>query len=166
MFLNGFEGKLAFPKVSWYHTTHSGHGKSPNLQFRNHSSTKPCLQGQGTRDQGPGTRDQGPGKRDQGQGTRDKGPGPGTRDKGPGPRDKGPGPGTGGYPRPWSQNRVLVWAQPIFWAQAQNWVHILGQGQIWAPGTKKWVPGQEMGPGDQNPKRCGPKNHAELRLQN
>ena len=28
-----------------YHTIHLGQGKSPNLHFRNHSSTKPCFAG-------------------------------------------------------------------------------------------------------------------------
>ena len=28
-----------------YHTIHLGQGKSPNLHFRNHSSTKPCFSG-------------------------------------------------------------------------------------------------------------------------
>ena len=96
-FLRGLGKNWLSQRPPGHHTIHSGHGKSPNLQFRNHSSTKPCFQAPGTRDKGPETRDQGQGTRDKGQGTGDKGPG--TRDQGQGTRDtKRPPRGNTGEP--------------------------------------------------------------------
>ena len=41
--LNGFGGKLAFPKASSVTDNHSSHGISPNLHFRIQSTAKPCM---------------------------------------------------------------------------------------------------------------------------
>ena len=39
----GLGGNWHAQRPPGYHTIHLGQGKSPNLHFRNHSSTKPCF---------------------------------------------------------------------------------------------------------------------------
>ena len=79
----------------------------------------------------------------------------------------------GRYPQKWFLAiTCTIWLRLEFRDRGSAWffsAHLLffhAQGRIFEPGIGFGIQGPDVGPREQNSKRCAPKNHAEPRLQN